>query len=270
MMGAPPSNFTARAVVIRGGLFVSSFAAVFFEVYDAELERLTDGAVAALQLAQSSSVFAGISETAVTSCSCRDAASTDVAAIPLLPTAVRARPRLCSLHVDGIVAADVSISPAALVKGVDSSVPSLAVQVSALHAPSPVLLAIHSFSCRGWKTSTPALMSCEFFVMGPSSEKLPFGWSLRPSFVQKITRSSGSIFFIYPFCDAQAKNASQPIVLALPMPMPTQTHTTGCLLVCLRTCLDLASSGCTSSRCIATVRILCSCSAGLFSTFYAT
>ena len=134
MMGTPPSNFTARAVVIRGGLFVSAFATVFFEVYDAELDRLTAGVVAALHREQPSPVFVGVSETSVTSCSCRDAASTDVAAIPLLPSAVRNQPRMCSLHVDGAFAADVMISPSALVASVNSSVPSLAVQVSVRRA----------------------------------------------------------------------------------------------------------------------------------------
>jgi hypothetical protein len=130
MMGTPPANFTARAVVVHGGLFVSSFAAVFFEVYDMELQQGCEDVVAALRSERSSSVFVGISETAVMPCSCRDAASTDIAAIPLLPTAVRAQSRICSLHVDGAAAADVVLSPSSLVAGINASVPSLAVQVS--------------------------------------------------------------------------------------------------------------------------------------------
>ncbi len=133
-MGVPPSNVTARAVVVRGGLFVSAFAALFFEVYDPELEQLSDGIIASLRSPRSASLFVGVSETPVTSCSCRDAASTDVAAVPLLPTAVQEQPRMCSLHVDGALAADVLISPAALVAGVNSSVSSLAVQVRDLPA----------------------------------------------------------------------------------------------------------------------------------------
>ena len=129
MMGTPPANFTARAVVIRGGLFVSAFATVFFEVYDSALERRSADVVAALS-ARLPSIFEGVSETAVTSCSCRDAASTDVAAVPLLRAALRAQPRLCSLHVDGAAAAEVLVSSSALAAGFDSTAPSLAVQVS--------------------------------------------------------------------------------------------------------------------------------------------
>lgn len=70
MMGAPPANFTARAVVVHGGLFVSSFAAVFiFEVYDMELQQGCEDVVAALRSERSSSVFVGVSETAVMPCS---------------------------------------------------------------------------------------------------------------------------------------------------------------------------------------------------------
>jgi hypothetical protein len=124
--GAPPSNITARAVVVRDGLFVSSFATVFFEVYDLELDKRSDAVITALR-SDRSSVFQGVSETAVTPCACVDAASTDVVAVPLLPDAVREQPRLCSLHVDGAAAADVLVSPSALVAG---AAPSLAVQVS--------------------------------------------------------------------------------------------------------------------------------------------
>ena len=132
MVGTPPANFTARAVVVRAGLLVSSFTAVFFEVYDAELQQRSDDIIAALLAERSSSVFVGVSEASVLPCSCRDAASTDVAAVPLLPTTIRAQSRLCSLHVDGAPAADVMLSPSSLVAGVGASVPSLAVQVGAL------------------------------------------------------------------------------------------------------------------------------------------
>jgi hypothetical protein len=130
LSGTSPANFTARAVVVRGGKFVSTFAAVFFEVYDPALDQNCDDVIAGMRGGGLSSVFGGVSETEVSPCSCRDAASTDVAAIPLLPTAVRAQPRICSLHVDGAPAADVMISRSALVAGVDTSAPSLAVQVS--------------------------------------------------------------------------------------------------------------------------------------------
>ena len=130
LSGMPPANFTARAVVIRGGKFVSTFAAVFFEVFDRALDQHCDDVIAGLRGEGMSSVFGGVSETEVAPCSCRDAASTDVAAIPLLPAAVGGQPRMCSLHVDGAPAADVMISRSALVAGGDASAPSLAVQVS--------------------------------------------------------------------------------------------------------------------------------------------
>jgi hypothetical protein len=131
MAGAAPANFTARAVVLRGGLFVSAFATLFFEVYDAELERRSDDIAAALRGEASSSVYARVSETAVVACSCRDAASTDVAAVPLLPAAVGAQARTCDLQVDGAPAAQVLLSRSAVVAGADATAPQLVVQVSA-------------------------------------------------------------------------------------------------------------------------------------------
>ena len=260
MMGTPPANFTARAVILRGGLFVSAFATVLFEVYDAELERRSADIVAALSL-RSPSIFEGVSETAVTACSCRDAASTDVAAVPLHPAALRAQPRLCSLHVDGAPAAEVLVSSSALAVGFNFTTPSLAVQVSPLLLPSPAFSCLSPSACihdsappcyclmressRDLKIWTQAPTFCAYFVMVPKLGQLHFGLRPRPSFARSITRAPVSIPITSPFWAALAKIVLSPIAPAPHMPMPTQMLTAGSLLDCMRTCLFLASSGCT-------------------------
>jgi hypothetical protein len=214
MKGAAPANFTARGVVVRGGQFVSAFATALFEVHDEEMDRLVDDVISSLQAAGSSSAFAGVAEAAVVACTCRDAASTDVAVVPLSPDALSTKSRVCSLHVDGLPAADVVISPDALVSGIDSAGPSLAVQVrrqaflaSPFKMSVSILLIFLSQLFRDLKISTQGLTFCGSFVTVHMWELLHFGSRPRPSFARNIIQAPASILFTSLFCNARPQTA---------------------------------------------------------------